>query len=74
MERAVPMTVLRALSNESVFRSASFWAAMSRAWSIVREPAVSRPGFWEAILRPRVFLIMAETGGSLVMKVNDRSS
>lgn len=40
----------------------------------MRVPAVSRPGFFEANWRPRVFLIMAETGGSLVMKVNERSS
>lgn len=37
-------------------------------------PAMSRPGFWEARDRPKTFLIIADTGGSLVIKVKERSS
>ena len=35
---------------------------------------MSLPGVFEADFSPNSFLIMAETGGSLVMKVNDLSS
>lgn len=70
----MPETVFMAASTESVFKSASFSVAICLTWSIVMVPAISLPGFGEASFRPRAFLIMAETGGSLVMKVKERSS
>ncbi len=74
MERAVPETVFTAASTESVFRSANFLSAISLTCSLVILPAGSRPGFLEALVSPMAFLIMAETGGSLVIKEKVRSS
>ncbi len=74
IDLAVPATVRMADSRDSVLRSPSFFLAISSTSSLVMDPADSRPGFWDPDWTPMAFLIRAETGGSLVIKVKDRSS
>ena len=63
-----------AASTETVFKSPSLSVAICLTWFLVSLPAVSRPGLPLAFSSASIFLIIADTGGNLVTKVNVRSS
>jgi len=74
MLRAVPSTCRMAASMSLAFRSASLAAAISRSWSRVIVPAVSRLAVAEPLSMPAALRRRSAAGGVLRMKVNERSS
>ena len=74
MLRAVPSTWRIAASTSLALRSAILIAAMSRTWSRVTRPMVSRFGVPEPLSIPAALRSRSAAGGVLRMNVNERSS
>ena len=74
MDRAVPLTICRALVRSLVFKSGIFCDAISSACFKVTLPALTRLGSPEALARPAAHFKSAATGGIFVMNVKERSS
>ena len=74
MLRAVPSIILAAASMSLAERSAILISAMSRTWSRVTRPTVSRFGVPEPFSIPAALRSRSAAGGVLRMNVNERSS
>src|SRR5499427_11132516 len=73
MERAVPRTLLIAVSIEAAFRSGIFCLAMSSTCLAVTLPTLSLLGVPDPLAMPAARFNRIDAGGVLVMKVNERS-
>src|SRR5216684_4959162 len=73
MDRAVPRTLLIAVSTEAAFRSGIFCLAMSSTCFSVTLPTLSLLGVPDPLAMPAARFNRIDAGGVLVMKVNDRS-
>ncbi len=73
MLRAVPFTLLIAVSSEAAFKSGIFCLAISETCFSVTLPTLSLLGAPEPLAMPAARFNRIEAGGVLVMKVNERS-
>ena len=71
IDRAVPRTLLIAVSTEAAFRSGIFCLAMSSTCLAVTLPTLSLFGMPDPLAMPAARFNRIEAGGVLVMKVND---
>src|SRR6202007_1006980 len=73
MERAVPRTLLIAVSTEAAFRSGIFCLAISSTCFAVTLPTLSLFGVPDPLAMPAARFNRIEAGGVLVMEGNERS-
>src|SRR5215475_10870519 len=73
MLRAVPFTLLIAVSSDAAFRSGIFCLAISATCFSVTFPTLSLLGAPEPLAIPAARFSSTEAGGVLVMNVNERS-
>src|SRR5262249_33708568 len=73
IDRAVPLTLLIAVSSEAAFRSGIFCLAMSATCFSVTLPTLSLLGAPEPLAIPSARFNSTDAGGVLVIKVKERS-